>query len=436
MENAAKSMAKGTPPEFRRWSERKDKLAVQFQGGLSVSELLSGEDRRAKLTVYRRPNAEPGSKRGETLLHGVLCMRVGSNGRDPVWATIPITYHRSIPVHAKIKWLFLIRSSVGQKDRWSVQFVCESESWAKPDLAVGGSVGIDVGWRIFPDRLRVAVWAGSDGEEGELALPNWWIQESRKERGIRSERDRLLDEIRPRVSEWAGENDRPWIAQTRSHRRIERLVYEARRDGLLVPEEIEAWRKRERHLYEYEAHLRDQLQGSRRDLYRRFAARITRDYAKVVLEDLDLRYYHVRPNVEDGETVRDDVLKAYVRDACLSGLIDALKQRAREVELVNPDGTTYVCHACGDDEWKNVEVRDALHHECSACGLEWDQDVNAARNILAFGSSGEAPNWSREPLAPSDVMTYPPGMGNKAQRRAARNRALEMERVNIEGAVA
>lgn len=433
VENAAKSMMRGTPPRFRPWRMRRDKLAVQFQGGLSVADLLACDDRRARLAICRRPHAKPKSRRGDRVLDGVLSMRIGSDGRDPVWAEIPLRFHRPIPTKARIKWLFLTRRSVGNHDVWSIQFVCEADSWAKPDLATGGSVGVDVGWRRFPDRLRVAVWAGSDGAEGELALPAWWIAESRKVRGIRSERDRLLDGIRAQVLSWASTDDRAWIAQTGSHRRVEQLVHSALQGDADVPEEIVAWRSRERHLHEYEAHLRDQLQGSRRDLYRRFAAMVTRRYATVAMEDLDLREFHVLPPVEDGETARNDVLKVYVRDACLSTFRGVLKHRARKVELVDPAGTTDICHACGqlDEAWRESDEKHILEHECANCSLVWDQDVNAARNILALGdASGPVVSWTRPPFAPDDIMTYPPGAGNKAQRIAELRKALASARAN------
>src|SRR5690606_20002748 len=52
---------------------------------------------------------------------------------------------------------------------------------------------------------------------------------------------------------------------------------------------VETWRKRDRHLWEYEANLRDQLLARRREQCRRFAAHLARTYGEIVLEDFDLR---------------------------------------------------------------------------------------------------------------------------------------------------
>lgn len=430
VEQAAQSMRKGAPPRFRPWFLRRDKLAVQFQGGLSVQELLQGKktkngdykkDNRLQLTLSRRPRALPGSRRGEIKLNGALRLRIGSDGRDPVWAEVPIRYHRPLPEDARIKWVYLIRRDLGLRSVWSVQFVLERASWKKKGLATSGMVGIDVGWRLLPNgKLRVAVWSGSDGKEGAIALPAWWLSETEKVERILSERDRLRDAVRPMLTEWAEEEDKPWVRQTRSQRRLLKWLKRERDGDREIPEEIEEWRKREIHLLEYESHLRDQLQGSRLDLYRRAAAMLSRMYATAVIEDMDLTDFQKHKKVEEGATREDDAKRQHQRDACISKLIGALKGRMSAVVRVDPSHTTSTCHACGhvDVAW---EDRSSVLHKCPGCDLLWDQDVNAARNLLK--SQLESAAWERRPLPPKSVLSYQDGKKNRAMRRAARRRA-------------
>lgn len=148
---------------------------------------------------------------------------------------------------------------------------------------------------------------------------------------------------------------------------------------------MEAWRKRDKHLYEYEAHLREQLQLQRADIYRKFAASMRRSYAKIGIEGsmgkdgdagrpMDLRKFHVLPKPEsDGRKLGC----GSIREACLS-LLRRFLEETMCVETVPSAGTSKTCSACG--------VKNTLDHSvtftCDGCGKVWDRDVNAARNIL------------------------------------------------------
>jgi len=87
-------------------------------------------------------------------------------------------------------------------------------------------------------------------------------------------------------------------------------------------------------------------------------------------------------------------LSAY--DASLGGFRQLLEYKAEnagsQVVTVNPRNTSQMCSGCGEIVPKTLRVR---IHICSACGLQEDRDVNAARNILKLaltplGQSGQA----------------------------------------------
>jgi len=425
VEKSMQSARRGAPPKFKRW--RGDgHLAVQCQGGLSVPDAFGCKDSRIRIEPVPSEAWKPG---GRTLRRTKVWFRIGSEGPRndiPVWVVLPIVLHRPMPEDAMIKWVHLTRDRIGTRSRWSVQFLLSRASgWARPDSAKTGTVGIDVGWRLRDDRsLRVAYWAGSDGTEGELALPADWLGEMRRVERIRSVRDKLFDAAREALALWIGETREAkltlpdWLEEAaktlpnwKSTSRLAALVLKWResrfeidravprngtletllreqdkenhlklsvlgREGIFTI--LEAWRKRDKHLLEFEANLRDQLIHRREDIYRNFAAEMRRKYRTAIIEDLDLRDFQELPDAE--EPSEDGALREHRKDACLSILRRCIVESMTEVKEAPRQNTTRLHHACG-----NIEDfdRKQLRHRCSHCGEEYDQDMTAARNLLA-----------------------------------------------------
>lgn len=417
VENSMGGARSGAPPRFARW-DGGGHLAVQCQGGLDVPAMLGG--RSPLLAIDAAPPPLTHAKNGHPLpqpredLRRVVRFRIGSlPSGAPIWAHIPIVLHRPLPDDGTVKWAHLIRRRIGTHCEWRVQFVLSRESgWAPTDLATSGAVGVDVGWRMRPDgSLRVAYWMGDDGAEGELALDAGWLGQMKKVEDLRSIRDKLVNEAKTTVDAWLGnrapsgypyENDDgsrhpsfmppDWLSEATTHlaswRSAGRLAALAIRwrgerfDGDATAfDGLEAWRKRDRHLLEYEANLRDQLQRSRADRYRVFAAQMRRRYRTIVVESLDLRQFHKTPAPD--EPAKDGALKEHARDACLSALLGALRETGAAVAMP-AQYTTADCATCGSREQVDGEV---LSHRCSQCAELWDQDRNAAKNLLLAGTA-------------------------------------------------
>lgn len=153
-----------------------------------------------------------------------------------------------------------------------------------------------------------------------------------------------------------------------------------------IYDELEAWRRRDKHLYEFEANLRDQLQNRREDIYRVFAATMRRRYRAAIIEKLDLRDFHVLPDPD--QTPENDAIREHTRDACLSVLIRSIKESMAKTVQAPPEYTTMNCHVCGSIEDFDHAI---LVHRCMACGSEWDQDRNAAINLLRHSSASAVP---------------------------------------------
>ena len=143
-------------------------IGVQLQNGMSLSELFSGQNRKARLSL--RPG---GRKRGP---YGDMLLRMGTDDSPqklPIWARISLFYHRPLPPQGSIKWIVLTATRTGTMTRWQIQFTVEQpkEAWIRAVPDSQHTVGVDLNWRRMSDgRLRVATWKGSDGQEGHLFL--------------------------------------------------------------------------------------------------------------------------------------------------------------------------------------------------------------------------------------------------------------------------
>ena len=381
---------KGAPPHFM--SSRGDgHLAMQVQGGMTMDELLSGVDTRVQLGAVPDEAWKPG---GRHLRKTTVKLRIGSNSdRTPIFATIPIVYHRPIPQDGVIKWVHLIRRMVGTKPEWRLQFVVSRrEGWQPEDLAIKGIVGLDLGWRRMPDGgLRVASWRGNDGEKGTIVLPSRWQNGMDKVNDIQSIRDKNFNTTREklmallgRAPEWLKDETKS-IGQWRSIKKLAKVSNKWREKRFEGDEEIygflENWRKQDKHLLEYSENLRDQLQRQRLDVYRNFAAFLRRRYRKVVLEKLKKGLFQECPEAED---IREDApSKENRKRACLSNLRTALSNNMAALEEVGAAYTSQTCPDCGAREKFEPEF---IEHKCSSCGSVYDRDDKAALNILRRAS--------------------------------------------------
>jgi len=397
----------GPPPQFASWDGH-GHLAVQIQHGLSIKEVLACTDTRVRIEPVPAEAWLPG---GRHLRKTRVWFRIGSqpNG-EPLWAVVPFVYHRQIPSDAQVKWVHLVRYRIGTNFDWRVQFVLSRESgWAHHDCAETGSVGIDIGWRLKPDRsLRVAYWKDLEGQHDELVIPADWLTEFERTESIRSFRDTEFDTIRDRLSAWVVANanilpdwfkeDIETLPQWKSQRRLASLVIRWRNARFEGDAEMfaacEDWRKHDKHHFNFESNLRDQLLSRRMHLYRNFAAEMRRKYHTVFIEDLDLREFHKNPKAE--EPTPDGALKEHTRDACLSLLIQYLKESMAElVKRPAPDTTRRCCYCGSIEDWDRKE----LMHTCGRCGRNYDQDYCAAHNLL-YGEPG--PEAQKPPAPPDD----------------------------------
>ncbi|WP_460038633.1 zinc ribbon domain-containing protein [Thermaerobacter litoralis] len=401
VEQAAERMRRSkADPRFRAFTGE-GTIAVHLQGGLPWKELFSGRDTRIQIDPVP-PEAwrERGRRRRAKLCKTVARIRIGSNpDRSPRWIEVPVWVHRPMPEGARIKAAYLQRRRQGLRWIYALHFAVELPSARILDPAPALACGIDLGWRKVQDGLRVAYLVGEDGYEEEVVLPGSWLQAMEKVWQLQSIADLHFGAMRDRLVAWLDGREVPdWLhaataglSQWRSAGRLRQLaeVWAERRfhGDEAIFEQLWAWRQQDRHLYTWASDLRAKLIGHRRDIYRVFAARVAARYRYVCVEAMDLRKM-----AELGEAEAKDSAPAPTRTlrhmAALSVLrqclSSALRKRGGELVAVDPKDTTRTCHVCG--RINRFVAGSMVLHRCEHCQTLWDQDRNAAINLLRRGT--------------------------------------------------
>jgi len=391
---------------FRHW-DGCGRVGVQLQGGLPVAAAF-GSDTRLRIA----PLPTTGSKRGMTMT--TVHIRVGSDEKGgPIWAAFPFRLHRPLPTDGTIKWTWIHRTFKGRWTNYDLQIVVEAPSFARPERPPhdGGVVALDLGWRkrireTTPDKsdLRVAYYHDDQGRHGEILLDAEIRQKLDHANSLRSIEDRNFDEIKTVLLAWMEGHPLPdglketfehfakWRSAKRMGAAIDQWKISRTNGDDEIFERLAAWWKQHRHLYDWESCERDRTLNRRLDFYRNVAADLTRRYAVVVIEDFDLRRVteHELPESERKEAPAPARYNRVISSPSeFRGTIkSAAPGNGCRVVEVDCSYTTVQCHRCC-----RIEKWDAaanLVHTC-ACGHTWDQDYNAAINLLARFASGEMP---------------------------------------------
>jgi hypothetical protein len=265
-----------------------DLLAVQIQKGMPAAEILAGTDSRVRIVGT-------GGRR-------MLWFRIGSNGREPIWAQFPIRFHRDFPADAVVKWVRITRRRIASRQVWAAQFILDTELAILPRPTLG-TIALDIGWRRVPHGLRVCVWVSDTGETGELVIPERLLGRDRKVSDLKSIRDKHFN-LAKEIVHAHGKD--PFttlgematnVANWRSQGRLAATLIQHRSTAQLF-RTLEAWRQKDKHLWEWEAHQRDNTIQSRRQMYRLFALFVAK-FRNVVVEKMDLRKLTKLPEPEE-----------------------------------------------------------------------------------------------------------------------------------------
>jgi len=327
MRVAKDQFRKGPPPRYRRF-DGSGSLSVQLQSqgernGYSMSDILGdGEDARAARRLVQLDLDSAPRRQGRR--YGTLRLRVGSEGRDPVFAIWPLVWHRDIPLEARVKWVRVVSCRVAGHVRWHVCFEVEMPATWCAETCGRGRVAVDLGWRraVADDAVTVEVarWQGDDGGSGTVVVPPGVVGQLAKAAELRSLRDdhfnAALDALAAMLRHAKlSEEHRKRVAHMGRWRSPRRLVGLSRwwsqnllGDDDAIAAYLASYVRRDYHLWEWEANARRKAIERREHVFRTVAATLARRYGTVIMDDLDLRQMAKRPAPEsDRYEERSDV---------------------------------------------------------------------------------------------------------------------------------
>lgn len=349
-----------------------------------------------------------------------VAIRIGSEGaRNPVWCELPVVWHRPLPADADVTQVQVTKRLISGKARLSVAVTVRTASAQPSDRS--GMVAINLGWRsLGEDGVRVAVWdatsapsqpiavpshlsevirVATGGQKGEVVIPRSWQEAFGRCDSLRSRRDSTLDLLRPKLVEWL--RDHPdaatalsaeasdvirWRSANRFAALASRWRNERQDDDDQIYQDIEAWRVHDKHLWSWEANQRDQLVARRTDTYRVLGSLLASAFGCIVVDDSNLAQLARVPATEDPDSeqaTRARSQRVLVSPGILrSSVVAAAKRRGVAVESVAAKNVTTIHSACGTNLTDRVDFAERVTVWCPTCEKAFDQDYNAAANLL------------------------------------------------------
>jgi hypothetical protein len=343
---------------------------------------------------------------------------------------LPMHVHRMMPPEADICAASLTVTRVAAQEHYKLSVTVQVPD---PEPVEGRpAVAVHYGWRTRPDGcVRVATWAASKplgpvppqldgvvrvhdgGQWGEIVLPKAWLDQAEHPAVLRGQRDVAFDAVKAQVANWLDANPQPEqentllvtggvVRQWRSASRLAGLILHWRTtppvgadvDALLTM--AEAWRKQDKHLWEWESHERSKVTNRRDNAWRDVAAWLGKTTGLVIADNIDLAALRQRGPVEDTDPVPPNVAQqrararaALVAPGRLRQLMQLSAQR-RGVGIVEADvaylkRTCPHCDVVGDAD---PQYAASIMVVCHSCGDTYDQDRAVVARMLHRERSG------------------------------------------------
>ena len=351
-------------------------------GGIRIDKLSGKRAERLRInfpssTVYLKNDRE--SRRNRVVN---ASFRVGEAN-----VGMRLVLHREIPPDAIIKCVRLIGRKQSPTMNWETYLAITVEipfvqPTTKPTLNI---IGIDVGWRLVGDQVRVAV-AYDGRRHHELLLPLTFTQ--RRLGAVSFDRRRLCQQLCDAA--------------------LERCKVELKTLGLAVPVQarngflmqmlrdehtasearpiLERWKRDNDALRRKVLMLENAMTRRRDHIYREWSAEIASTNDIIRVEDLNLpEMYDFLASEEPKAAVYALWMSRERRKLASVGLLismvsNAARMRGKTFEKSAAAWTTRTCSRCGG--YFEVEGP-KLVGKCQSCGRVADQDWNAAENIFA-----------------------------------------------------
>ncbi len=314
-------------------------------------------------------------------------IRIGSDGRDPIWASLHVLMHRPLP-DGQIKGAWAQRFMVAGRWKWELVVSIDiGERIAVAHPAADGTCAIDLGWRRRSDGMRVAYWTASDGSQGEVVIPIHVERRKAKSDDLHSIRDNRRNELAAALRTWVEDHRGTWLDDALVHVgqwtrighfvKLERLWREQRvADDSAPYERLVAFLLRDRHLHAWQANNLLKMKRQIRGEFDAFAHAVCAKYGVVAIEKLSL----VRLRELDDNPINARSIQRLAPGELLLAIKQASSKYGCVVHEIDPAYTTLTCTACG--LIREVQDQARLVLTCDGCGHADDQDRTAALNLL------------------------------------------------------
>jgi hypothetical protein len=368
----AKAFRSGPPPKFKRFDGTGTIAICSVTGGFRADGTADvgytvGEPTgaHAQLEIAGR---EP-SQGKNPWRHCRL--RIGLIKREPVYLPFRCKLHRPIPDDATVKWAKLIRKRVGVHFKWQLVLTLQINKDTVPGPTGTGTVAILPGWRSLGGDIEAAYWVGDDSKQGAIVIPKEQLDRQHKVEDLQAIRDKHFDQIKPILKTFLNDVECTyWFADActhidkwRSPRRLAVVMAKWRDNRFAGDREIwdrcEVWRKKDKHLFTWQAHQRQGVQDWRKSRYRQHAAQLARMYDKVVVPDVN--YAALARKKDIGQDDGRRCAPAIYRKLASPGLLVQLLKEKLPITKVAVDMS--VCGVCGNTL--------AFGSRCAACGHAW-----------------------------------------------------------------
>lgn len=392
VEDSAKDFKNGPPPRFKPFLGE-GKIAVQIQKGMSDGEAYACEDKRLCLEIKGKKASQ-------------VWMRIGSIGRDPIWTTVPIIWHRNLPKGSRIKWAYLERTKIASDTEWRLRLTITCDEQIRLPKLPREFVALHVGWRVIAgERIQTARWLGTDGKSGDVIIPAKYVDALKKADDLRSIRRVRFNKAQHRLCQWIDSNPNipDWLREARSkiklwktQRKLVKLLThwkENRFEGDEVVFKVlhglqsvkkKGWRKRDKHLWIWECRIRKRVSRWRMWYYRNEASALSKQYGRVTIVAGEWAEMKKKPQPGEAEH-QTTVQRRNSGLAAVAELNRVILEAFGKDCLIDVDrkGITTTCHLCGFNN-RNVD-KSLTHHTCENCATKWHLDDNGVRNQVARG---------------------------------------------------
>ena len=427
-----------------------NRVAVQIQGStdaerlldedhraslLSCDELVGGDDTRLRIGADRYALGEridgyqvraigearnrSGNVRPARLQQASI--RVGSDGRAPVWAHLHVLMHRDLPVgYVKLAWAQ--RRKIGGRWEWEIVLSIDMADRAHPRHAnADTTIAIDLGWRRRDNGMRVAYWLDSSGAEGEVVIPVEVERRKAKSDDLRSIRDNRRNALALELREWVEAHRGTWLDQALSHAHqwtrvrhyvnLERTWRDARveGDGAIYLALLE-YLSKDRHLNAWQCHNLVRMERQIRGRLDDWAHDVCARYGVAVLEIIGLTHLKELP---DEARVNSRAIQRLAPGEVHRAIKQAASKYGTAVHMIDAAYTTMTCAQC--THVREIADGSQLLLKCDACGFVEDQDRTAARNLLRASESMR--DTDGRPLDPGAARVSPKKLSARRTRK-------------------